>query len=784
MVTIVARVGAVIVAAVGLYCLVGGLWLVGLGGSFYYAAAGLGYIAGGYLLFRYRASGAWLIAFIFPITLMWAVAERGFAFWPLMSRIMVPLGFAIAALALAPLLQPIDRPGFDWSRGRWPGWTLAGLCSFAFVTMLVLAFFPHGVVAPSNEVAFALAPGDNRPSDWTAYARTNAGGRFSPFNQIYRSNVSQLKIAWIYHTGDLGPGVNQDTPLQIGDTIYTCTPNDFVAAVDADTGKEKWRRDEHAHSPMWQRCRGLGYFKDAGAPPNSPCAERLINGTIDARLIALDAKTGKPCPGFGSGGAVDLKVGMGSVPPGYYFVTSAPMVARDKIVVGGWVVDNQQTGEPSGVIRAFDVRTGRLDWAWDLADPSIRKLPAPGKTYTRATPNMWTTPSFDDRLGLIYAPLGNETPDFYGMGRLRAADRYNSSLVAIDVETGRERWHVQTTHHDIWDYDLPSQPALVDVPDGHGHIIPAVLQETKRGELFLFNRATGAPVAPIVERPVPQDGAVPEERLSPTQPFSPGMPTIGAQTLTEETAWGMTMLDQLYCRISFRQHRYEGTMTPPGLKPAFHQPSNAGGLNWGSVTYDPWNNYAYVNDIRMPNEFWLVPRKDWAKSSKKYPNADTGHGPSVQKGTPYGVVQQAWVSPLGVPCSEPPFGTVDAIDLKTRKLVWSVPAGTSQDLGPLGITSHLPMPVGMPAYAGTMGTAGGLIFFSGFQEKYVRAYDAQTGATLWEFALPFGSSATPMTYISPRTGKQYVIVTAGGAAHDTTTSDYVIAFALPGSTSR
>ena len=344
------------------------------------------------------------------------------------------------------------------------------------------------------------------------------------------------------------------------------------------------------------------------------------------------------------------------------------------------------------------------------AIPALRGIRPRAGHYTRGTPNMWSTPAYDDSLGLVYVPLGNETPDYFGIGRNPASERYNSSITALDIETGRPRWSVQTVHHDLWDYDVPSQPALVDLPDGHGGTVPALLQTTKRGQLFLLNRATGEAISRIVERPVPQNGAVPEERLSHTQPYSVDMPAIGAERLEERNAWGMTTLDQLWCRISFRQHRYDGEFTPIGLDRSLQYPGPLGGLNWGSVSVDPLNHIAFMNDLRMASSRTLVPRSEYAKWAARYPELGLhGHGAGLQAqaGTPYGVFVESWVSPLGVPCNQPPLGTISAVDLVTGKMLWQVPAGTTEHTGPFGIATHMPMPVGMPTYAGTSVTAGG-----------------------------------------------------------------------------
>jgi quinate dehydrogenase (quinone) len=773
--TLINRIFAALVVLIGLGLLLGGIYLATLGGSLYYMLSGLAYLIAGILLWRRQARGAWLLILIAVLTIPWALWESGTFYWALFPRLLVPLALASLGLLLLPSVLP------EASRGAMRG--LGVLAVLGTIIFFALGFMPHGVVSPIPNSPYVQAAANMTPSDWSAYGRTTAGTRYAPFTQINRDNVKDLKLAWTYHTGEKTSleksAVDQNTPLQIGDTVFTCTPDDRIAALDADSGAERWKFDTHSSSPIWNRCRGVGYYKLKEAPADGVCAERVVNSTIDARLFELDAKTGKPCPEFGSGGIVDLKQGMGEVKPGFYFQSSAPLVARDYIIIGGWVVDNYSRGEPSGVIRAFDARTGALAWAWDLGNPEITRQPPEGQTYTRGTPNMWTTAAYDDQLGLIYAPLGNATPDFFGMGRPPHSDEYNSSLVALDVVTGRVKWKFQTVHHDIWDYDLPSQPVLVDVPDGKGGTIPGVLQTTKRGQLFLFDRATGKPIADVAEKPVPTTGAVPEEKLSSTQPYSVGMPTIGAERLTEKKMWGATMFDQLMCRILFKQLRYDGDFTPIGLTKALDQPGNIGGFNWGSTSYDPVNHLAYMNDIRVPNIFWLMQRGEFDVWSKSHKLEASGHGPSPQLGTPYGQAIYIWLSPIGVPCNQPPYGTITAVDLNTHKVAWQVPAGTAERLGPFGMASHLPMPAGMPTYAGTMTTAGGLVFFAGFQDYYIRAYDAQNGKIVWQYALPVGASATPISYVSPVTGKQYIVISVGGAAHSPDNGDYVMAFSLP-----
>lgn len=759
---------SLVIGIFGIALIFAGAWLISLGGSSYYCIIGAIYLTTAWLIIKRCSLALYLLFISLLYTLAWGYYERGVNFWAMIPRIMVPL--ALTSLGCLLLTRWLKAPTRFFI-------IVGSLSGLSFVMMFVGMFYPHNsLYANGQDLTYPAT--SNQPQDWYAYGRTPEGIRYAPFTQINRNNVSQLKLAWTYHSGDTGPGIDQNTPLQVDDRVFTCSPNNQIAALDADTGKPIWKVDTESKSPMWQRCRGVSYYRDPDAPQTALCTSRIIATTIDARLLALDANTGVTCPNFGKNGVVNLRKDMGEVKSGYYFQTSAPLVARDKVVIGGWVVDNQEVEEPSGVIRAFDVRSGKLIWAWDLADPTITRDPHSGQSYTRETPNMWTHAAYDDQLGLVFVPLGNTTPDYYGGNRPPFSDRYNSSLVALNIENGREKWHFQTVHHDLWDYDLPSQPALVDVPDQNGRVISAVMQTTKRGQIFLLNRSTGQPVTKIEEKPVPRKSPIKSERISPTQPYSTGMPTIGAQTLNENSMWGMTMFDQLACRIQFRQLRYLGDFTPIGLQPTIQQPGNLGGMNWGSVSVDKSHNIAYVNDIRIPSIVWLTSREQYPSYAKKY-NADgTGHGPSPQNGTPYGMVTMMWMSKLGVPCTEPPFGTLSAIDLNSRKLLWQVPAGTSEQLGPLGFKSHLPLPIGLPTYAGTSVTAGGLVLFAGSQDYYLRIYDAASGKELWRYALPVGSSATPMTYISPKTGKQYILLSVGGAAHSADKGDYVMAFSL------
>ena len=763
-----------LVALAGLFLAGGGAWLLSLGGSPYFVLAGAALVVSGLLIVRHRPAGALWYGAAYLATLVWAPWDAGWEFWPLVSRL-----FALGVLGL---LVALAYPALVRAAGRGPVnrgvYAVPLVLAIGLVAAGVAAFQPKTVLRPTEAVAAPspVASGAAQ-ANWAHWGNTTAGTRFAALDQINKANVQQLKVAWTFRTGDFpkstGSGAeDQNTPLQIGDTVYVCTAYGKVFAIDADNGTERWHFDPKGEAPNWQRCRGLGYH-DQGAAVTTACRQRVLLPTIDARLIALDALTGKPCDDFGKNGTVDLTAGMGEVKPGYYQQTSTPLVAGDLVVVGGRVADNFSTGEPPGVVRAYDARSGQLAWAWDPGNPATTQLPPAGQTYTRGTPNVWSAMAYDATLGLIYLPTGNATPDFYGGTRTALDDKYSSSVVAVEAATGRVRWSYQTTHHDLWDFDLPAQPLLHDIPDGKGGTVPALVQVTKQGEIFLLDRATGAPLSPVEERPVPQ-GNVPGERYSATQPYSVGMPSIGNAQLVESDMWGGTPFDQLLCRIQFKGMRVEGVYTPPGLDRALQFPGSLGGMNWGSVSVDPTTHLMFVNDMRLGLANYMIPRKDIGAGAS---GIEMGVVPL--DGTPFGAMRQRFLSQLGIPCQKPPYGTLSAIDLRTRKLVWQVPVGTVQDTGPLGIRMHLPIPIGMPTLGATLATQSGLLFFAGTQDFYLRAYDTASGDEVWKSRLPVGSQSGPMTYVSPKTGKQYVIINAGGARQSTDRGDYILAYALP-----
>jgi quinate dehydrogenase (quinone) len=772
---------AVILLLVGAYFLYGGYTLIALGGSAYYLLSGLVLIAAAVLLFRADVRVGPLYLAFFAATLVWALWETGLQFWPLAARLGM---FAVFGLLIA-LCLPKLRGATDIERIRSFSYGAAAVLAVALVATFAGAFNPAWLVKPDHVPAIATdyKPG-NEPNQWTGFGRTPRGEQFSPDTQINRSNIDKLAVAWTFHTGDItGNGrENQNTPLQIGNTLYPCTPTNQVFAVRGDTGEKLWHYDPKVTAKAtanWMRCRSLAYYDVPGLADDAPGKRRIYVSTGDMRLVALDAATGKPVPGFGEDGTVFLAAGMGAVIPGFYNPTSGPFLAGKNLIVGGWVMDNQSADEPSGVVRAFDAVTGKLAWAWDVGRPGQPNPPAEGQSYTRSTPNMWATPSYDAELNMVYLPTGSGTPDLFGGQRSAATDRVGASVVAVDATTGKEIWTFQLVHHDVWDYDMPSKPVLYDMPDGKGGRIPALVQAGKNGQIYVLDRRTGKPITKVEERAVPTNG-VPGEKLSPTQPYSVGMPSMRDPVLTEKMMWGITPIDQLNCRIQFKDLHYEGDYTPPQMQWYLQSPSWFGTTNWGGQSIDKQHDIMIVNDMRVMMKGRLLSRADEVAETKKSgKGTDSTGGVVPMRKTPYGAERGMVMSFLGVPCTNPPFGTMGAIDMRTQKMLWQRSLGTPSEFGPLGIKTHLPIELGMPTLGGAVTTASGLVFFSATSDYYLRAIDVMTGETLWKSKLPVGAGSTPLVFTSPEDGRQYVVVTANGARSAPDFGDYIIAYALP-----
>lgn len=774
----------IVTTLAGIYFIGGGGWLAWLGGSWYFIIAGVLLLLSGILIVRSKLAGAVMFGAVLIFTTVWSLWDVGLNFWPLFSRLFAPAAGAVLITFTVPLLTS-ERKTRRISVG------LGVMLALGVVAAFISSFQPKGIirnedVQASSDKAHDIAPNSGR-KDWPAWAGDTKGSRFSTLSDITPENVRDLKVAWTAHTGeavvsDKGDAEDQNTPLQVGDSLFVCTAYTSLISYDIDSGKEKWRYTAGRGNSTYQRCRGIGYFdatsaKNVAEPgkavDSSISPQRLFFPTGDGRLVAIDAHTGKPAANFGDNGVVDLKVGMGEVKPGYYQQSSAPLVAGNLVIVGGRVIDNFETGEPPGVVRAFDAVTGKLVWAWDPGNPNVTREPLSPEGYTRGTPNVWVGMSYDADLGMVYLPTGNATPDFFGGERTPADDKYSSSIVAVNVTTGRPVWNFQTVHHDLWDFDVTGTPLLYDIKNDDGSVTPALAETSKTGMIYLLDRRNGKPVAPIEERPVPK-GNLPGERYSPTQPYS-SMPGIGNETLKESDMWGATPFDQLMCRIRFKSSRYEGIFTPPGLDMALQYPGSLGGINWGGVSVDPTTNLMFVNDLRLGLYYKMVAAKDIPPGQ----GTSEGMGWIVQKGLPFGTLRERLMSPLGVPCQAPPFGTMTAVDLKTHKIAWQIPVGTVQDTGPLGIPVGLQMPLGMPTLGPSLATRTGLLFFAGTQDFYLRAFNSHTGEEVWKSRLPVGSQSGPITYRSEKTGKQYVVIFAGGSPHSPQRGDSIIAYALP-----
>jgi quinoprotein glucose dehydrogenase len=626
-------------------------------------------------------------------------------------------------------------------------------------------------------------------ADWQAYGGTNAAWRYTPLTQITPDNVDKLRKVWEVHTGGMPTNSDyaklygtENTPLKVGNLLYTCTAKNIIVALDAATGKPQWRVDPHvpdAWIPYTTACRGVAYYKVPGAAANSLCASRIIEGTLDSRLIAVDALTGKPCTDFNGTGQQDTKIGMGWVPPGSASINSAPTIVRGILVVPHQILDGQCRCAPSGVIQGFDAKTGKLAWAWDMMHPDWSGYPPKGQVWARGTPNSWTTSAGDEKLGLVYVPMGNMADDYISAGRTPQANQYASSLVAIDVTTGKPRWDFQTVSKDVWDYDIGSQPSLVDYRG-----TPALLVPSKQGDLYVLDRATGKPLTPVGSIAAPLGGVEPIERAA--RQIVSLWHTLRKPDLLESDMWGMSPIDQMVCRIQYRQADYRGFYTPPRPdKFTVQYPGYNGGSDWGSVSVDPVRGVIIANYNDMPNYVRLVPREA-ANRQHIVPRFATAEPPSKpheidpQWGVPYAVkVDAGWRMPFTkLMCKRPPYGGIRAIDLATGRTLWDRPLGTARENGPFNVPTMLPFAIGTPNNGGAVTTASGLVFIAAATDGLIRAIDERSGKVLWSVPLPAGGQSTPIVY--QQDGREYLVIFAGGHHFmETPVGDSVIAYALP-----
>ena len=638
-------------------------------------------------------------------------------------------------------------------------------------------------------VVLALAPALHAqaplPGDWVAYGRDALGSRYSPLTAITRENVGGLAVAWTYRTGEMEhthqPAKFEATPLVVDGMLYFSTPFGRVIALDPQTGRERWTFDGHVdRSGNWGDFanRGVSTWLDAGAPTGAPCRRRIYLGTIDARIIALDAKTGAPCRDFGEQGTVHLRRGLHNVPfeAEEYQLTSPPAVVRGMIVTGSSVADNNRTNAASGEVRAFDARTGALRWSWDPVprdptDPAWDSWRG-AMAHSTGAANAWSVIAADSARDLVFVPTGSASPDYYGGERI-GDNRYANSIVALRASTGKVVWHFQTVHHDLWDYDNASPPALVTLERG-GRRVDAVLQATKTGQLFVLDRDTGVPIFPVEERRVPAS-TLRTERAAPTQPFNTVLPTLSPQRLVPDSVWGATPASREACLAQVRGMRNEGVFTPPSLEGTVAMPSNIGGAHWGGVAYDPVRHIAIVPVNRIAAMVQLIPIDQLDTADVRRNQARLGDQYTRMHGTPYVMRRRMIGDQDGLPCAPPPWGALVALDLATGARAWEVPLGDAVALKPAlaGVSKTL---LGTPNLGGPIVTAAGIAFIGATMDHLLRAFDVETGRELWRGPLPGGARATPMTYEAG--GRQYVVIAVGGG-EDWGTGDYVVAFSIP-----
>ena len=652
----------------------------------------------------------------------------------------------------------------------------------------VLATLAIGAVAwATSERALAQVASEG---DWPSYGRTAFGDRYSPLRQIDSTNVAQLQVAWRFHTGEGAPEFKthaptalEVTPLVFRGTMYVSTPLGRVFALDPTTGVERWRFDPKIDLTIGFgdfANRGVALWIDSTAAPNAPCSLRVFVATIDTRLIALDAGTGSPCSGFGDHGVIQLRNGLRNAPSfaSEYEETSPPTVVNGVVVVGSAVADNNRIDAASGEVRGFDARTGALRWTWDPVphdggDLASATWVGPNAHRTGAA-NAWSVFAADPARDLVFVPTGSPSVDYFG-GERKGRNQYANSIVAIRASTGRTVWSFQTVRHDLWDYDNASPPALVSVNVG-GRSVAAVLQATKTGQLFALDRETGRPLFPITEGGVPQSDVAGEE-ASQTQILGSGLPALSPQRLDAGDVWGATPADREACSARFKELRNDGTFTPPSLKGSLIIPSNVGGAHWGGVAYDPVNQIAVIPTNRIAAVITLIPRAQFEGHQMEMGQERIGTEYAMMHGTPYVLKRELFLSPSNAPCTPPPFGSLVALNLRTRAIAWTVPLGTSEGLEKIGI--HVPPNIpGAINLGGPITTAGGLVFIGASLDRYFRAFDTSNGRELWKAPLAAGGKATPMTYLGAD-GRQYVVIAAGGDGKAWGWSDEIVAFALP-----
>lgn len=633
------------------------------------------------------------------------------------------------------------------------------------------------------------APLAGQEIGWRANGGDVHGTRYSRAAVITRDNVERLGVAWTYRTGEAEPRFAtrkpasfEATPLVDDGTMYVGTPLGRVIALDAATGRELWVFDPEIRRDIEYgdfASRGVSLWIDEAAEPDDECKRTIFVATAQSQLFAIDARDGRPCSTFGDDGMVDLTKGLRIAPfePAAYTVTSPPVVVNGLVVTGSSIGDNTRPDLPSGEVRAFDARTGALVWSWDpipqdARDPAFGEWGGPAAHGT-GTANAWSVLAADPERDLVFVPTGSAAPDYYGGLRL-GDNRYANSIVALRASTGELVWSFQTVHHDLWDYDNAAPPALVTIRRD-GEEIPAVLQATKTGMLFVLHRETGAPLFPVEERSVPASN-IPGEQASPTQPFTTGVSPLSPHRFSVADVWGMNDEDRAACRAAIEPLRNEGIFTPPDTLGTLVMPSNIGGAHWGGVAWDRERGIVVVPVNRIAAEVQLIPREsvDLDHAREESDRLNLGYEYNGMFGTPYVMRRRIVLSPSGLPCTPPPFGTLIAVDLDSGERVWEVPLGSVQRMMPEGTAA--PAEWGSVNLGGPIVTAGGVVFIGAALDGMLKAYDIETGRELWRGPLPESGKATPMTY-RLASGEQFVAISVGGGGAFGT-GDYVVAFSL------
>ena len=647
----------------------------------------------------------------------------------------------------------------------------------------------RAIVAGALAIAAAVPRAQEVP--WLANGRDLQGTRYLPASEITREHIGRLRVAWTYRTGEAEdrfktkkPAAFEATPLVVEGVMFVGTPLGRVIALEAATGRELWVFDPKIARDVSYgdfASRGVSTWLDDSVAPDARCRRRIFVATAQSQLFAIDAKDGRPCAGFGSAGMVDLKEGLRIPPfePQAYSMTSPPIVVNGVVVTGSSVADNTRPQLPSGEVRGYDARTGRRKWSWDpipqsASDPAYGEWRGP-VAHTGGAANAWSVLAADPERNLVFVPTGSAAPDYYGALRL-GNNRYANSLVALESSTGRVVWSFQTVHHDLWDYDNASPPALVTIAKDDARV-PAVVQATKSGMLFVLNRETGIPVFRVEERPVPPSD-VPLEEASRTQPFTAVTPPLSPHRFTPDQIWGLSDDDRAACHAAIDGLRNEGIFTPPSLRGTLVIPSNIGGAHWGGVAIDPVRQIAVVPVNRLAAMVQLLPRADFdlekARAGEQRLGDDFEY--NFMHGTPYVMRRRILLAPSRVPCTPPPFGTLVAVSLRTGLRLWEVPLGSASAIFPPEIAAKLSPDWGSPNLGGPIATAGGLVFIGATLDRSLRAFDIETGRELWRGALPQSAKATPMSY-RLASGEQFVAIAVGGGGA-WGVGDHVVAFRL------